>query len=402
MPQVPGLPPPAFLKMPREVLHINISAFPIGVERVVDSSIRERPVVVAAANSARAVALAVSREAYLEGVLKGMPVATAKKFCRGLIVIPPNERLYRRAATAVMEHLHQYSPLIEPRSAGHLYMDLSGTRKLFGPAVDTGARIQTELRGKYCLRSTVGVARNKLVSRVASRLVRPRGVCDIFAGGEPSFLAPLEVDVLPGIGPKTAAKLADFNILQVRELALIEPEHLCLAFGPLGYRMYRYSKGIDESPVRPPTHAFTIIEEETLDADSNDDEVIYGLLYLLCERAGARLRKLGQRARGLRVEITYADYLTCKGRGKPPEPMELDRSIYQAAERVLDKTWTRRTRLRYLSLTLGDLVGGPVQLNLFEKQDPAEHNLQQALDSIRQKFGQNAVKKGKTIMLPIK
>jgi DNA polymerase-4 len=203
--------------MDHYVLHINISAFPIGVERAVDARLRARPVVIAGQGSGRGVVLAVSREAYLEGVLKGMPVAQAQKICGGLIIIPPNEPLYRQAAEAVADHLRSYSPLIEQWRAGHMFVDLTGTRRLLGLAVDTAARIQRELRERFSLRNSVGVAGNKLVSRVASRVIRPRGVCDIFPGGEAAFLAPLEIQVLPGLGEKTAIKLADLNISRVGE-----------------------------------------------------------------------------------------------------------------------------------------------------------------------------------------
>jgi DNA polymerase IV len=383
--------------MDRDVLHINVSAFPIGVERVMNSALRERPVVIAPASSVRAVALAVSREAYLEGVRKGMPVTSAKKFCRGLIVIPPNEPLYRRASAAVLDYLDQYSPLIEPWRAGHLYLDLTGTRRLFGPPVDTGAKIQKELKARFSLRSAVGLASNKLVSRVASRVIRPRGVCDVFPGGEGIFLAPLPVEVLPGLDEKAEATLSDLNLARVGELAALPPEHLVLAFGPFGYRLHRFARGRDDSPVRPAERAPVIREEETLAEDSNDDRVILGVLYLLVERAARRLRQIQRLAGAVRLEITYADHVSVSRQARLAQPGDLDGPLFDAARHLLESAWTRRTRLRYLGLSLKDLVEAPRQLRLFAEDQGQERALVSALDQLRRRFGETAVRHGRVV-----
>jgi DNA polymerase IV len=383
--------------MDRDVLHINISAFPIGVERVIDPRLRERPVVIAAQNSARAVAIAVSREAYLEGVLKGMPVARARKFCRGLIVVPPNPPLYGRAERAVEKIVAAYSPLIEPGRAGHLHLELTGSRRLLGPPRDVAARVSAEIRERLRLRNTVGLASNKLVARVASRVIRPRGLFDVFPGGEADFLSPLEIDVLPGVGDKTAAMLADFNLRRVGELAAVAPEHLLLAFGRAGLRLHQYALGIDPSPVRTPERAPAIREEETLGNDSNDDRVIEAALLGLVERAGRRLRERGAAARLVRIEIFYADHLSASRQEKLAAPEDDDRRLFASARRLLEQAWTRRIRLRYLAFILQDLHHGPRQLELFTDDDDhrRERRLTAALDAARARFGESAVRWGR-------
>jgi DNA polymerase-4 len=385
--------------MDRDLLHINITAFRVGVERVGDPALRGRPVVIAAMNSPRAVALAISREAYLEGVRKGMAVANARKFCRGLIVIPPNEQLYRKAARSVLELVAPYTPLIEPWRPGHLHLDLTGTRRLFGSAVDTAARINREIRDRLCLRNTVGVAQNKLVSRVASRVIRPRGLCEVFAGSEAAFLAPLEVDVLPGVGDKTSAKLADFNIALVGELAAVSADHLAMAFGSMGRRLHQYARGIDDSPVRPPERAPVVAEEETLGEDANDDRAIMAVLYLLTERAGRRLRSMSCCARSMKIEIIYADHVSASREAALPEPADLDHPLFMKARELLERTWSRRVRLRWIGLTLKDLARGPQQLGLFDRdrESERERSLAVALDHVRAKFGESSLRYGRTL-----
>lgn len=384
--------------MERNVIHLAIGAFPIGVERVVRPGLRDRPVVLAAPGSPRAVALEVSIEARREGVRRGMTMAQAKKFCPGLIVIEPDEPLYRRASAAVMKLAGNYSPLVEPGGMGRMHLDLTGTRRLFGPAVDTAARLQRELKARLYLRSSVGVAGNKLVSGVASRVIQPRGVCDVFPGGEEPFLSPLEIGVLPGVGDKTADRLRELNVRMVGELQRIPAEHLALAVGALSRRLAQAARGIDESPVRPPERAPSVREEETLADDTNDDGAAQGALFLLVERCCRRLRGGRCRAGLLRLEFTYSDHVSVRAEARLPSPSDLDGPVFEAARRLLEKSWTRRTRLRYLCLTLQDLRRGPAQLGLFGEDDGRERRLRTALDGIRRRFGEGSVRVGRTAL----
>ncbi|MFO8058035.1 MAG: DNA polymerase IV [bacterium] len=383
--------------MDRNIIHINISAFPVGVERAKAPALRERPVAVAAEGSSRAVVLALSREAYLEGVVKGMSVSRARRVCPGLRVIPPDFSLYQRAARAVFDHVNRYSPEVEPWRPGHLHADLTGTRRLFGRPVDVAARLQAELRDRFSLRNTVGVAGNKLVSRVASRVVRPRGVCDVFAGGEAGFLAPLDVSVLPGVGPKTRQTLADLNINTVGEVAAIPLEQLYLVLGSRASTMHRMARGIDETPVRTPRAAPLVREDETLAEDTNNRDRVLAVLYLLAERAGRRLRHMESRASALEVEILYTDHVRACRQARLSIPTNLDREIFDEAARLLERAWTRRTRLRCIALEAGDLVHGPVQLGLFDQNHEKDRNLCAALDAVRERFGEKALRTGRTI-----
>lgn len=395
------------------ILHFNLNAFPVSVARVVDSSLREWPVAVAAGVSSRTVTLAVSREAYLDGVVKGMPVGRATKLCPSLKIIPPNPDLNRRASRALYKLVSNYSPLVEPARMGHMYVDLTGTRRLFSaPAPDLAARIQREIRERLRLPATVGIAGNKLVSYVASRVIRPRGLFDIFPGGERTFLSPLSVEELPGIGIKTAEKLRDLNVLQVGELASFEMAHLNMAFAaPVADRLYRFSRGIDNSPVRPPEKKPTIREEETLAEDSNDDSVLMGALFLLVERAGRRLRESKVMPKTLVMEIRYADYMEVKRQVKIKEPSNMDKKLFDEAAHLFEKIRKRRTRVRYMSVAFTDLVPYSQQLNLFDGSNSdvrayrgsaelAEVNtpLQAALDALRAEYGHDVVRYGRTLV----
>src|SRR2546428_6719923 len=162
--------------MDRSVLHVDIAAFPIAVERVIEPGLRGRPVLVARPGSARAPVLVVSQEAVREGVRAGMPLPVALRRCPGVTVLHPNETLYRRATGAVLALLGGYSSLVEPAAPGQTFLDLTGTARLFGAAQDAAARIRREIETRLRLRPTVGLATSKLVSRVAARVVPPGGL----------------------------------------------------------------------------------------------------------------------------------------------------------------------------------------------------------------------------------
>src|SRR5262245_40313163 len=238
--------------MDRAILHLDIPAFPVAVERVVSPRLRERPVVVAPSSSTRASILVSSLEARRAGVFRGMPLARASRICRDLIVLPPNEPLYRRASDAILKILNGYSPLLEPAGGGHVFLDMTGTTRLFGRAVDSADRIQREVRQRLRLAATLGVASNKLVSRAAARVIRPGRLYDVFPGSEAPFLAPLDVDLLPGVDLPAREILSEVNIGRVRDLAALDIPHLRLLVGQRAWRLYREARGVDPSPVRPP------------------------------------------------------------------------------------------------------------------------------------------------------
>ena len=180
----------------RQVLHLDVAGFPVAVERVVDPTLRDRPLVIAPPVP-RARVLFASAEAGREGIQPGMRVDEARRQCRGLVLRPPNDPLYARAGKAVLELTGRFSPVLEPQAHGRIYLDVTGTGRLFGPPIDVAARLRKELIASLRLDAAVGVAANKLVSRVAADVTEPTGLLDIRAGDEAPFLAPLHVARLP-------------------------------------------------------------------------------------------------------------------------------------------------------------------------------------------------------------
>jgi DNA polymerase IV len=390
--------------MERSVLYVDVAAFPIAVERVLDPALRFRPVALAPPGTARGLILVPSLEAQGEGVRAGMPVQEALRRCPGLLVRPPDEPLYRRAAAAVLALLGGYSPLVEPARRGQAFLDLTGTARLFGDAKDAAARIRRELDARLRLAATVGVATNKLVSRMATRVIRPDGLCDIFPGAEASFLAPLPVRLLPEAERQTPERFEDLGIGRVRDLLALSPPQLQIAFGRHGERLRRQALGLDDSPVRPPAACPRVVEDETLAEDSNEAAVLLRALWRLCERAGARLRRLEAVPRRLRVTVRYAGSMTARREAILAIPTAADRSLFEAARGLLERARARRERVRFLELACLGLSRGPRQLALFgpeacagTRRPGAADVLAEAIDRIRGRFGADAIVPGRLL-----
>ncbi len=381
--------------MERQIVHVTIPAFPVAVERVIHPELRSRPVVIASSGSSRSVVTALSAEAWSAGIRKGMVLSRAIRYCRSAVVLPPNEQLYLRATRALIKVLEDFSPLIELSGYGHAYLDLTGTGRLFGPPRDAAWRTQKEIRRQLHLDSSLGVASNKLVSKIASDVTRPSGLQDVPHGNESTFLSPLPVRLLPGIGPETESRLRDLNIHVIRELAAMKPEQLMLAFGRFGFLLHQRALGIDPTPVYP-KRAIPALEQKTvLPEDSNDYEFLKRALLDLCERAGGQLRDTKQRAGRMELCIRYADYREERRALKLKPPSQSSSILYTRALVLLDLALKRRTRVRSLRLRLTDLSFGLVQLELFADPKPERRlKLEFAVDALRHRYGESVVVRG--------
>jgi DNA polymerase-4 len=373
--------------MQREIIYADIAAFAVTVERMVHPELRRRPVVVAPIGTPRAVVTALSREAWDAGVRKGMLLAKARRYCRGVAVLPPNEPLYARASNAICRILGEFSPLLEPSGYGHAYVDITGTGRLFGPARDTAWRLQTEIRNRLRLEASFGVAANKMVSRIAAVVIKPVGLQDVRPGDERSFLSPFPVRLLPGVGPRTVEQLSELNIGLIRDLAAVELEHLTLAFGRLGFALHERALGIDNTPVYPPIAVPAIEQERILPEDTNDLALLRRSLFELCEAAANRLRTDRLRAGRLQLRVRYSDYREDIGRERLAPPTQSTAALRAHAAPLLERTVSRRTRVRSLCLQLANLASGPAQLELFpDPQAERRQKLESALDTLKKAF----------------
>ena len=291
--------------MDREILHITVPAFPIALARVIHANLRGRPVAVAPLNSERALLQCISAEAAAEGVHAGTSIYHARRSCPSLIVIAPDPHLMAKGSRALLELSGEFTPIVEP-GAGRAFLDLTASRRLFGPARDVAARLERAIARELGLEAMAGAGINKLVSRVAADVMREPGVYDVFHGAERSFLAPFPVSVLPGVGESRQTLLfRDLNLQRVEQVASLSVPQLRLAVGPFAPLLHERACGIDRSPVQPPRFGTEIVEEGLLDQEENDDAILLSELLRLVEGGGLRLRRLKRGASTLGVASAH-------------------------------------------------------------------------------------------------
>lgn len=386
----------------RSILHVDLDAFFVAVECVLDPHLIGRPVVVGGDPRSRGVVAAASYEARAYGIHSAMPMAQAVRRCPDLIRVPGSHDVYGRASRAVFRVLKQYSPVVEKVSVDEGYLDLTGTERLFGRVVDTADRIRREVRERLRLDLTVGVSRNRLISKVASSFAKPKGLFDVSPGQEARFLYPLPVQNLPGIGPVTTRRLLDFNIERLGVLAETESWFLAEVFGTHGPAMRLRAQGRDDTPVVPPretSEAKSIGHEETFASDTDDHGFLQAKLQELLELAARRLRQKGFLARKLTVKLRYADFVTESRDVSLARATDQDLDFLAPGLLLLRRMAARRTLVRLLGVRLAGLQRGFRQDSLFESGPRHERKLVAALDHVRAKYGDWAVRTGATVFL---
>jgi DNA polymerase-4 len=388
--------------MDRAIIHLNVADFAVAVERAIDRRLAGRPVVIAPAGAARAAVYDMSEEAYRAGIRKGMALAIVSRRCREAWVIPPHPDRYERAMRGLLERALPYSPQIEAGEGdGHLFIDATGTGRLFGPSVDVAWRLSRQIRRDLGLAPIWSVAANKLVAKVATRLVKPEGEYIVSAGEEEPFLAPLSLGLVPGIEREDLLRLREFNFTRAGEVAALALEELRTPFGRRAAHLYETVRGIDPSPVlavgeKPPQAA----ADHEFETDTNHAAALLGALYRLVEQLGAELRWRRRAARRVAVVLDYSDGGRCARQSAPRPASANDIVLFEAARRALFAAWTRRVRIRHLRLVCDRLVFPPAQLALFgddRRQNEKRERLVGAVGAVRKRFGGEALRTGRAV-----
>jgi DNA polymerase-4 len=377
----------------RSILHLNIVSFLVAVECASrPRALAGRPLAIAAPTP-RATLLDVSGEARLAGLHRGMPLALAEKLCHDLTVLDPHPELYDRATTAIARALSRFSPVFELSGPGHAWLDLSGTTRLWGPPHDAASRIRESLGRELRLWPAAGAASNKLVSHVATRVVKPDGVEAVAPGTEAAYLAPLAVRSLPGLGEETGRLLEELGILAAGQLAATPAPALAVAFGAAGPPLRDRARGVDPTPVCPEPGEREVAEQISLADDTNDLDVLSDAASRLSQAAARRLRDAGFRARGARVVLTHSDGLRTARRKRLAAPSDLDPDLIPPVLELLVLALQRRVRVRTVAVAFTRLGGTDAQQGLFGEapESGRKHALVAAIDRVRAKFGAEAI-----------
>ena len=385
---------------PRLIAHVDMDAFFVAVERLEDPSLRGKPVIVGGVGG-RGVVAAASYEARKFGVRSAMPMAQARKLCPQAACLPSSHEKYAAASGRVMEALGRFSPVLEVMSVDEAYLDLTGTGRLHGPPFAAAARIRQAVLEATGCPASIGVASNRMMSKVASELAKPAGILVVWPGREAALLAPLAVDALPGVGKVTAARLRGLGVRTVGELARLDLTFLEDLFKSAGGWLYRMARGGDDTPLVPESAPKSIGRETTFAEDIGEPARLEAALAELAAQAAARARKKGMCGRGVALKIRFADFTTYTRQAALDPPSALDREVAGAVLRLLREALGalaggRRVRLLGAYLT-GLEPAGLQPLLLPGETREREERLTESVDAVRARFGFGSVVTHKAI-----
>jgi DNA polymerase IV len=376
---------------PPTIIHVDMDAFYAAIEQRDRPQLRGRPVIVGADPRGRGVVSAASYEARRFGVHSAMPIGRAARLCPDGVFLPVDMDEYSRVSRQIMTILAEWSPLLEPVSIDEAFLDVTASRALFGDGATIGRAIKSRIQDGVGLTASVGVASSKFIAKVASDLRKPDGLVVVEPGTERSFLAPLPVARLWGVGRVTASGLESMGIRTIGQLAGLPVEHLQARFGESGVLLSQLARGFDERPVEPFAPPKSMGAEETFDVDHRDVDRLRATLRGQAERVGRELRGQGFAARTVTLKLRFADFTTITRR-RTAEPTQDGLRIYREASLLLDRVALEQP-VRLIGLSVSGLgTPGEGQLSLLGPDAPRRERLARALDSVAERFGEESIR----------
>jgi len=370
------------------ILHVDMDAFFVSVELLARPELKGLAVVVGGRRDQRGVVTSASYEARRFGVHSAMPLRTAAKLCPHAVFLESHHELYGQWSDRVAGILAKYSPVVEMASIDEAYINLTGTERLHGPALAAAHGLLREITSTTGLPCSGGLGATRLVAKVASEQAKPRGLVWVPAGSEESFLGPLDVRRIPGIGKVTEAALKNLGIETLLQLQSLPLEKLEDAFGRWGTALYRKARGIDSYEFFVDAEPKSLSHNQTFGRDTNDVEVLRSTLSHLCQKAAKRLRDTGLHARTVTLTLRFTDFRTITRSHTLAEPSDLDTVFLKAIGELFSGSWNGKAMLRLVGVALTSFSTGPGQLDLL---DPGRleklERLARTADRLRDKFG---------------
>ncbi|NIS79148.1 MAG: DNA polymerase IV [Anaerolineales bacterium] len=369
---------------------MDLDAFFCSVEELHQPDLKGTPFVVGGSPAGRGVVSSASYAARTFGIRSAMPTAQALRLCPDLIILSGRHKVYAEYSKRVMRFLRQSAPVVEQISIDEAFLDVSDDPK---PGDIVAANLQKEIRVRFQLPTSWGVASNKLVAKIATEVGKPNGLIAVPSGMEAEFLAPLPVDMLPGVGPKTRDRLAVEGIHHIGELAAQSENRLREVLGDHGPELAARARGRDQRQVVEEHEPRSMSAETTFAQDVSDRDQLCRTLLRLSERVGSRLRKSDLAGKTIRIKLRWHDFKTITRQTRLPQPSDQDREIYQAALELFERAWRKNRPVRLVGVGVSDL-GPPLrQLSLFDRAWEQDERLLRAIDSIRTRYGSKALRR---------
>lgn len=371
----------------RSVIHMDLDTFFVSCERLLDSRLNNKPILIGGTTD-RGVVASCSYEARRFGVHSAMPMKMALQLCPEAIVIKGNSSTYTKYSEDVSAIVREAVPVFEKTSIDEFYCDLTGMDKFFG-CYKYGMELRDKIIKETGLPISFGLSANKTVSKIATGEAKPNNKLKIDIGNEKPFLAPLSVSKIPMVGDKTGQTLRNMGVKYIHTLQQMEMELMAKAFGENGVSIWKKANGIDNSPVIPYQERKSISTERTFDKDTIDVVKLKGLLLAMAENLAFQLRRGEKVTSCVTMKIRYSDFQTQTLQCMIPYT-SADHILIPKVLELFDKLYSRRMLVRLIGVRYSHLVNGGHQINLFDDSEE-RINLYQAMDKMRDRYGDRIV-----------
>lgn len=373
--------------MNKHILHLDLDTFFVSCERLIDSRLQKKPLLVGGTGD-RGVVAACSYETRAFGIHSGMSMKIARKLCPEATVIRGNTGIYSKYSNIVTEIISDKVPVFEKASIDEFYADLSGMDAFFG-----SYKYASELRQKIIKESglpiSFGLSQNKIVSKVATGEAKPNNQLLINKGFEKDFLAPLSIKKIPSVGEKTYQVLRNLGVDKVKVIQEMPLEMMISVLGKNGKTIWKRANGLDNPPIITYHERKSLSTERTYNKDTIDVKKLKETIFAMAENLAYQLRKGNKLASVFSVKIRYSDFNTYSKQIKIPYT-SADHIIIPTVLDLFQKLYQRRLLIRLVGVKVSDIVNGNYQINLFDDTQQML-NLYNAMDNVRDKYGELSI-----------
>ena len=379
----------------RTIFHLDLDAFFVSVERILDPSLEGKPVIVGGdPQSGRGVVAACSYEARKYGLHSAMPIRTAYKLCPHGIYLHGHFNEYVRYSHAVKNILSGYAPLLEQASIDEFYLDFSGCQKIYGSMIQFATKLQHEIWEKLSLPCSIGIGSNKTIAKIGSDCFKPKGITYIMPGFEKEFLAPMPIETIPGVGKVTKRELNSKGIYRISDITNLPQDYFAAAFGKYGIDLWRKANGEGTEFLTIEREQKSISKETTFGKDVVSDKIIETTLFELTGKICHTLRDNNWQASTVSIKLRYSDFQTLTRSKTLKTSTDDDKIIYETALEMINKARTRRVAIRLIGVGLTKFNNFSQQEVIFEDENIKRKRMFRAIDLLRQKFNYNIINLG--------
>ena len=380
--------------MSRIILHLDMDAFFAAIEQLDFPEYRGKPLIVGAdpkGGKGRGVVSTCSYEARKYGVHSAMPISLAYKRCPDGIYVYPRGKRYSTISKNIIKLLDEFSPDVEQISIDEAFLDITSTCKFFGAPGKMGETIKQRIKQETGLTASVGVAPSKFIAKIASDLEKPDGLVIVEEENVKSFLEPLDISRMWGVGEKTLAHLHAMGIRTIGDLAKKSEKEIADKFGKSGLHFWQLAQGVDHRSVCGSILAKSISKEITFNVDKNNENELLNTLLYLCNELSREMRKKGYRGKCITLKIRLEDFTTFTRSRTFTTAIDSSNLLYAQISELFNTFDRNEHKVRLLGVALSHLDIGESQLELFDKGIQKDDKLDNVLDQVREKFGEKAI-----------